>query len=128
MIGMNATVRVLSSSHSASRLFSYLSLLLFQLQMGMMGDFVDKLHDSTKVMSEEQQQSMNVALSLANGRRSSVAGGEGLPSAGGEGLSGALATELREAMRSMHEDVKLLREQMFMEIGKLKSSEPKGPA
>ena len=118
----------------------------------MMGSFVDKLHDSSKIMSEEQQQSMNVALSLAEnrrGRRSSTGGSESTSGAlatevkdamrsmheemkqtsgGGDGLSGELATEMREAMQAMHEEIKLLRKQMVTEISKLKSSEPLGSA
>ena len=73
------------------------------------GDFVEKLHEAAeKSLSQEQQQSMNVALTLANG--------DDTPSneapADGGGVSVNLATEVREAMSSMRAEIRLLREQM----------------
>ena len=81
------------------------------------GDFVDRMHEAAAgSLSEEQQQSMDVALSLAGTSdrdADKVAGGEG-------GMSAALAKELAEMMRTTQEEIKLLRKETKAQVEQLK--------
>lgn len=83
----------------------------------MVGDFVEKLHEAAaSSMSQEQEMSMSVALSLAGGEGTATAGGAGAAQSAGT-LDDNLATEVREALSSMREEIRLLREQMAAHTG-----------
>lgn len=83
----------------------------------MVGDFVEKLHEAAaSSLSQEQEMSMSVALSLAGGEGTATAGGAGAAQSAGT-LNDNLATEVREALSSMREEIRLLREQMAAHTG-----------
>ena len=83
----------------------------------MVGDFVEKLHEAAaSSMPQEQEMSMSVALSLAGGEGTATAGGAGAAQSAGT-LDDNLATEVREALSSMREEIRLLREQMAAHTG-----------